>query len=198
MQYEIQIYTAQKDLQMPVVSVIIDRPTTTETIFCLLQILEKNYEYLRIRLGFNRYKPGVRVFDYVGKHHLPDDDFIKQAALDFLSEKYLAVTPREYTANIYIPRIGEDPPRTEASVSVRSAPESAISDLKQAINNEYDYIYKHLDLKNNLPVIHIIQRFPNGTACYADESIRDAIRKFLIEKYVEKTQEEISNGQNNI
>lgn len=65
MQYEIQIYTVQKDLQMPMVSVIIDRPTTTETIFCLLQILEKNYEYLRIRLGLDRYKPGVRVFDYV-------------------------------------------------------------------------------------------------------------------------------------
>ena len=198
MHHEIQIYTVQKDLQMPVVSVIIDRPTTSETIFCLLQILEKNYEYLRIRLGLDRYKPDVRVFDYVAKSPLPGDNFIKQAALDFLSEKYLAVTPREYTANIYIPRIGEYTPRTEASVSVRSTPESAISDLNQAINNEYDYIYKHLDLKNNLPVIHIIQRFPNGTACYADESIRDAIRKFLIEKYVEKTQEENSNGQNNI
>ncbi len=198
MQYEIQIYTVQKDLQMPVVSVIIDRPTTTETIFCLLQILDKNYEYLRIRLGLNRYKPDVRVFDYVAKSPLPGDNFIKQAALDFLSEKYLAVTPREYTANIYIPRIGEHIPRTEASVSVRSTPESAISDLTQAINSEYDYIYNHLDLKNNLPVIHIIQRFPNGTACYADEPIRDAIRKFLIEKYVEKTQEENSNGHNNI
>lgn len=198
MQYEIQIYTVQKDLQMPVVSVIIDMPTTAEVIFCLRQALEKNYEYLRIRLGLDRQKPDVRVFDYVGKHPLPDDDFIKQAALDFLSEKYLAVTPREYTANIYIPRIGEYTPRTDSSVSVRSTPESAISDLKQAINSEYDYIYKHLDLKNNLPVIHIIQRFPNGTACYANESIRDAIRKFLIEKYVEKTQEENSNGHNNI
>lgn len=198
MHHEIQIYTAHKDFQMPVVSVIIDSPTTTETIFCLLQILEKNYEYLRIRLGLDRYKPGVRVFDYVAKSPLPGDNFIKQAALDFLSEKYLAVTPREYTANIYIPRIGEHIPRTEASVCVRSTPESAISDLTQAINSEYDYIYNHLDLKNNLPVIHIIQRFPNGTACYADESIRDAIRKFLIEKYVEKTQEENSNGHNNI
>lgn len=198
MHHEIQIYTVQKDFQMPVVKIIIDRPTTAEVIFCLQQALEKNYEYLRIRLGLNRYKPGVRVFDYVGNHPLPDDDFIRQAALDFLSEKYLAVTPREYTANIYIPRIGEHIPRTEASVSVHSTPESSISDLTQAINSEYDYIYNHLDLKNNLPVIHIIQRFPNGTACYADESIRDAIRKFLIEKYVEKTQEENSNGHNNI
>lgn len=198
MQYEIQIYTAQKDLQMPVVSVIIDRPTTTETIFCLLQILEKNYEYLRIRLGLDRYKPGVRVFLHVSIPPLPGDDTIKQAALDFLSEKYLAVTPREYTANIYIPRIGEYTPRTEVSVSVHSTPESAISDLTQALNCEYDYIHKHLYLKNNLPVIYIIQRFPDGTACYANESIRDAIRKFLIEKYVEKTQEENSNGQNNI
>lgn len=198
MQYEIQIYTVQKDLQMPVVSVIIDRPTTAEVIFCLRQALEKNYEYLRIRLGLDRYKPDVRVFDYVGKHPLPDDDFIKQAALDFLSEKYIATTLREYT--VIIPTISgsEDPPRTEVSVSVRSTPESAISELTQALNCEYDYIYKHSYLKNNLPVIYIIQHFPDGTACYADESIRDAIRKFLIEKYVEKTQEENSNGHNNI
>lgn len=198
MHHEIQIYTVQKDLQMPVVKIIIDRPTTAEVIFCLRQALEKNYEYLRIRLGLDYYKPGVRSFLHVSISPLPGDDTINQAALDFLSEKYLAVTPREYTANIYIPRIGEHIPRAEASISVRSTPESAISDLKQAINSEYDYIYKHLDLKNNLPVIHIIQRFPNGTACYADESIRDAIRKFLIEKYVEKTQEENPNGHNNI
>ena len=111
---------------------------------------------------------------------------------------HLTTASREYTAIIPTISGSEDPPRTEVSISTRSTPESAISDLTQAINCEYDYIHKHLYLQNNLPVIYIIQRFPDGTACYANESIRDAIRKFLIEKYVEKTQEENSNGQNNI
>lgn len=95
MLYEIHIYTIQKDLQIPEVNITIDRPTTTETIFCLLQILDKNYEYLRIRLGLGRYKPRVRIFDYAAKSPLPGDNFIEQAALDFLSAKYAEKTQEE-------------------------------------------------------------------------------------------------------
>lgn len=95
MLYEIHIYTIQKDLQIPEVNITIDRPTTTETIFCLLQILDKNYEYLRICLGLGHYKPRVRIFDYAAKSPLPGDNFIEQAALDFLSAKYAEKTQEE-------------------------------------------------------------------------------------------------------
>nr|DAT36555.1 MAG TPA: hypothetical protein [Caudoviricetes sp.] len=104
----------------------------------------------------------------------------------------------EYIAVIYTLNVGENPPHTEASVAVHSIPGYVISDLKQAIDYEYDRIYKRLDLKNKMPVVHVYERLSCGITDYADACIILEIRKFLIEKYIEKTKDEQSYGCNNI
>lgn len=104
----------------------------------------------------------------------------------------------EYITVIYTLNVGENPPHTEASVAVHSIPGYVISDLKQAIDYEYDRIYKRLDLKNKMPVVHVYERLSSGITDYADACIIHEIRKFLIEKYIEKTKDEQSYGCNNI
>lgn len=86
--YEIHIYTKSSMGRMTVVELRIDQPTISEITRYMLVALEKDYDYLYFRLGLNRYRPDVQVFQHIpNSPPIPGDDSIRQAALKFFADK---------------------------------------------------------------------------------------------------------------
>lgn len=86
---EIQVFTISSAGVMTVAAFRIDQPTDSETIRYLLSILEREYDYLCLRLGLNYYTPDVQVFQRIGDSAFPHpgSESIRQAALNFFTEK---------------------------------------------------------------------------------------------------------------